>query len=175
MKTVPFREKMIPAFPVTVRPMIPAEFSFLRDFLYEAVFVPEGEMPPSREIVMLPQLRLYWEWFGTQRGDIAVTAEIDGSPAGAAWTRIIDDYAHLDDETPSLAVALFPPFRGQGIGTRLLIFLFDELRRNGFLRVSLSVQKENPAYRLYCRLGFQMVSDHGCECVMVKDLPQESR
>lgn len=160
---------------MTVRPMKPSEFRFLRGLLYEAVFIPSGETPPPKEIVMLPELRLYWESFGIQRGDIAVTAEIDGSPIGAAWTRIVDDYAHIDEEIPSLAVALFPPFRGQGIGTRLLLSLFGELRRNGFSRVSLSVQKENPAYRLYCRLGFQMVSDHGCECVMVKDLTQESR
>ena len=65
---------------MTVRPMKPSEFRFLRGLLYEAVFIPAGETPPPKEIVMLPELRLYWESFGIQRGDIAVTAEIDGSP-----------------------------------------------------------------------------------------------
>lgn len=41
----------------------------LKDFLYEAIYVPKGETPPPRSIVEHPQLRHYYEGFGTQRGD----------------------------------------------------------------------------------------------------------
>lgn len=63
-------------------------------------------------------------------------------------------YGYVDDGTPELAVALYPGYRGRGIGGRLLRALFAELRDRGFRSVSLSVQHANPAYALYRRLGF---------------------
>jgi ribosomal protein S18 acetylase RimI-like enzyme len=50
--------------------------------------------------------------------------------------------------------------------------LLDELRDAGYVRASLSVQKENPALRLYERLGFQIIGDgfDETEWLMAKDL-----
>ena len=41
------------------------EIDLLRDFLYEAIFIPEGVDPPPRDINDQPELRLYYEGFGT--------------------------------------------------------------------------------------------------------------
>lgn len=32
---------------------------------------------------------------------------------GAVWTRIMDDYGHVDDDTPSFAISLYKEYRGQ--------------------------------------------------------------
>ena len=40
------------------------ETDLLKDFLYEAIFIPEGVEPPDRSIIELPELRVYYEDFG---------------------------------------------------------------------------------------------------------------
>lgn len=84
-------------------------------------------------------------------GDHCIVAEAAGKVVGAAWCRIMEDYGHIDNGTPSLAISLLPEYRGQGTGTQLLNGLLCLLRENGYQRASLSVQKENPALRLYQR------------------------
>lgn len=51
-------------------------------------------------------------------------------------------------------IALLPQWRGRGIGTALIEALFAEARGAG-KEVSISVEKFNPAQRLYRRLGFR--------------------
>lgn len=41
-----------------IRELQPNESGVLRDFLYEAIFLPEGTEPPERSIVELPELRI---------------------------------------------------------------------------------------------------------------------
>ena len=146
------------------------EEELLRTFLYEAIFVPEGEEPPARDIVDKPELRVYYEDFGSGAADCALVAEEEGKPVGLAWARIMDDYGHLDEETPSLAIALLREYRGQGIGTRLMKELLARLKERGTKRVSLSVQKANAALHLYERLGFEVAADKDDEYIMVLPL-----
>ena len=141
--------------------MAPDEFPMLEDFLYEAIFVPEGfegEIPRS-VIFDDPKCRAAFECFGTSADDRAVVAVVDEKIVGACWVRTTDEYGHIDDETPSFSIALYEPYRGRGIGGAMMRLMLDELRAAGYLRASLSVQKENPAARLYERLGFRIVGD----------------
>jgi len=63
-------------------------------------------------------------------------------------------------------VAMSPaPFGPDALGA-----FVDALRSRGYQRVSLSVQRANPALRLYCRAGFVVHHDDGDELVMVRDL-----
>lgn len=155
-----------------VRLIKPSEYPLLEDFLYEAIFVPEGETPPDRSILRRPALRVYVEGFGAGAADRCVVAEARGRVVGAAWARIMDDYGHVDDDTPSLAVALYPEYRGMGIGTALMEALLSTLARDGYARASLSVQTANRAMRLYERLGFETVENKGGEAIMVRRLDQ---
>ena len=91
--------------------------------------------------------------------DRAIVAVVDEKIAGACWVRTTDEYGHIDDETPSFSVSLYEPYRGRGIGGAMMRLMLNELRAAGYLRASLSVQKENPAARLYERLGFRRVGD----------------
>jgi ribosomal protein S18 acetylase RimI-like enzyme len=83
--------------------------------------------------------KLHTTELGAQAGDLGIVAEQNGQVIGAAWTRIIPAYGHVDNETPELAISVFPEFRGYGIGTKLMKKLFDILRYNGYTQTSLSV------------------------------------
>jgi RimJ/RimL family protein N-acetyltransferase len=65
-------------------------------------------------------------------------------------------YAHAG----VLGMGLLPPFRGQGIGTRLMTTVLIAARRAGLHRVELTVRESNaPAIALYKTMGFEV---EGC-------------
>ena len=111
----------------TVRPMRPDEYPLLDEFLYQAIFLPEGTSPPPRDIVNRPELRVYVQNFGQYEHDRCLVAVVDAKPVGAVWVRIMNDYGHIDSETPSFAISLLPQFRGQGIGTALMRAMLQKL------------------------------------------------
>lgn len=94
-------------------------------------------------------------------GDRGVVADMDGLSVGAAWLRLWSDgdhgYGYLSDEIPELAIALLPDYRAQGIGTALLKQILSTARRS-YPGIGLSVRSDNPALRLYQRLGFEPVA-----------------
>ena len=155
-----------------IREIRPEEHDLLREFLYQAIYLPDGVEPPPRSVVDLPELQVYIADFGTRPGDHCLVAEVEKRVVGAAWCRIMEDYGHIDSSTPSLAISLLPEYRGLGIGTQLLNGLLFLLRENGYRRASLSVQKENPALRLYQRTGFRILAETGTEYLMLWDNTQ---
>ena len=168
---------VITAHPIKckVRAMRESDYACLPEFLYQAIFIPEGAAVPPREIIDDPQIFVYIKAFGSQTGDLGVVAEQGGQVVGAAWTRIIPAFGHINDDIPELAISILPNFRGYGIGSKMLNRLFKVLRDNGYTRTSLSVQKDNPAVRFYERLGYRITEeklDHvGHEdFIMIKDL-----
>ena len=153
-----------------IRALREEETPLLRDFLYEAVFVPEGADPPPREIVEKPELRVYTDGFGSREGDCCLVAECGGKVAGAVWTRIMRDYGHVDDGTPSFAISVLEEYRGQGIGSRLLEEMLGVLKRRGYREASLAVQKANYAVRMYRKAGFETIRETAEEYIMVRRL-----
>ena len=158
-----------------IREIRPEEHNLLREFLYQAIYLPEGVEPPPRSVVDLPELQVYLADFDTRPGDRCLVAEAAGKVVGAAWCRIMADYGHIDNDTPSLAISLLPEYRGLGVGARLLNALLLLLQENGSRRASLSVQKENPALRLYQRTGFRIVAERGTEYLMLWDSTQRGQ
>lgn len=152
-----------------MREIRPEEHDLLQEFLYQAIYLPDGVEPPPWSVVDLPELQVYVTDFGTRPGDHCMVAEVEKKVVGAAWSRIMEDYGHIDNDTPSLAISLLPEYRGLGIGTRLLNALLLLLRENGYRQASLSVQKENPALRLYERAGFRILAEKGTEYLMLWD------
>ncbi|MBP5703895.1 MAG: GNAT family N-acetyltransferase [Paludibacteraceae bacterium] len=155
---------------IKIRKIQPEEVPVLDEFLFEAIFIPQGAIPPSRSIIEQDELRVYVRDFGKSSHDYCLVADSDGKIVGAVWVRIMDDYGHLDSQTPSLAISLYKEYRGQGIGTQLLHQMMDLLRKEKYAQVSLSVQKENYALRMYEKAGFKIVEDRGEEVLMVARL-----
>ena len=154
------------------RELKPSEYGLLRNFLYEAIFIPEGVEPPDRSIIELPELSLYYEAFGSKAADLCIVAEDEGDVVGAVWTRIMADYGHVDDDTPSLAISVLKDYRGKGIGTQLLQKILGMLKSKGYERVSLSVQKANFAARMYRQAGFITISENDEEYIMLCSLSE---
>ena len=152
---------------VLIRKICSEEIALLKDFLYEAIFIPEGVEPPAREIVERPELRIYYDDFGSGPADHCLVAEAAGRVVGAVWTRIMNDYGHVDNGTPSFAISLIPEYRGQGIGTRLMREMLSLLKENGYRQASLAVQKANYAVRMYKSVGFEILGENEEEYIMV--------
>jgi len=151
----------------TIREIQKQEYPLLDNFLYEAIFIPEGIDPPPKSVIKSPELQVYAERFGELEDDWGLVAEVDGKIVGAVWVRIMNDYGHIDDETPSLAISLYKEYRGFGIGTVLMKEILTLLKSHGYSRVSLSVQKANYAAKLYLKLGFKIVRENEEEYIMM--------
>lgn len=152
-----------------IRKLRENEQDILAEFLYEAIYVPEGEKAPSKSIIEQPELQVYISDWG-KKDDYCLVAEVDDKIVGAVWVRIMNDYGHIDDKTPSFAISLYKEFRGMGIGTELMQCMLDTLRENKYEKASLSVQKANYAYKMYLKLGFEVIAENAEEFLMIKRL-----
>ena len=137
-----------------IRKIKETEYPLLKDFLYEAIFVPDGVEAPPKSIVDAPELQVYISGFGSKPHDIALIAEVENKAIGAVWVRIMNDYGHIDDETPSIAISLYKEYRGLGIGTEMMKTMLNGLKDRGYRQASLAVQKANYAVKMYHKVGF---------------------
>ncbi len=98
----------------------------------------------------------YQEQFASARFDLVL---VDGEPAGRLYVDRRDDEIRLID------IALLPELRRRGIGGRLMDQVLAEGREAG-LPVQIHVEHNNPAMRLYDRLGFERVEEQGVYWLM---------
>ena len=154
----------------TIREIKEEEIKLLDRFLYLAIYVHKEEVPPPFGIIYKPELQVYVKNLGKEDDDHILIAEADDKIVGAVWVRIMDDYGHIDDETPSLIISVEKEYRGKGIGRSLLSSMLSLLSKCGYKAVSLSCQKENYAVSLYKSLGFEIIKDIDEEYIMRKSL-----
>jgi GNAT superfamily N-acetyltransferase len=79
---------------------------------------------------------------------------VDGERAGRLYV------ARWPSELRIVDISLAPPFRGRGIGSRFLAQVITEAER-AQKPLTIHVERNNPALRLYQRLGFRPVEDKG--------------
>lgn len=155
---------------LNIRELKEDEHKILDNFLYEAIFIPKGTKKPPREIINNEELQVYVKDFGNYKDDNCIVAELNNKIIGACWTRIMNDYGHIDDDTPSFAISLYEEYRGNGIGTKLMETMLKLLREKGYRKTSLAVQKNNYAVKLYKKVGFRIIDESEQEYIMVCDL-----
>ena len=142
---------------LTIRPIRREEFPLLADFLYDAIYRSDPSSPLPRQIVEHPSLRIYIADFGTLPDDRCLVAQAEGHVVGMVWVRCIRAYGYIGEGIPEFVLSVATPCRGRGIGTRLMREMLQRLSAAGYPEASLSVQRRNPAVRLYRRLGFRIV------------------
>jgi GNAT superfamily N-acetyltransferase len=147
-----------------LRELVDSDQAFLREMLGAALFWrPDRHRIPKAVALRLPQVTMYSKGWG-RAGDTGLVAELDRRPVGAVWYRYFTEEKHgdgfVDPNTPELAIAVVEAERGRGIGHSLMQAIHERARRDGVRRISLSVDADNPAKRLYTRLGYR---DHAPE------------
>ena len=151
----------------SIRELKRDENKILDTFLYEAIFIPEGVPAPSKDIINKPDLQVYVKDFGENKGDLCLVAQVGDKIVGAVWVRIMNDYGHVDNETPSFAISLFPEYRNHGIGTALMKSMIDLLKTEKYKQASLAVQKTNYAVNMYKNVGFEITDENEEEYIMI--------
>ena len=155
-----------------VRAATAADLPFLQAMLYEAASWRPESQPPLETVLGDPHAARYLTGWG-RLGDAGVVAE-DDRPIGAAWFRLFPfdelGYGFVAEDVPQLTIGVVATARGRGVGTRLLEALVDVARGDGYRAISLSVEPDNPARRLYERTGFVRVADDGGAWTMLLEL-----
>ena len=127
---------------VTLRPALPADLPYCREVYYEA---------------MRPTIERLFGWdaarqdarFERQWAVEEVAIILDGG-ADIGWMQTAD----ADGAIFLKQIYVEAPSRNRQIGTHILWSVLDQAKRHG-LAVTLGVMKDNPARRLYERLGFR--------------------
>jgi ribosomal protein S18 acetylase RimI-like enzyme len=157
-----------------IRDAIFTDESFLREMLFQAIFVEKGELSPARSILNEPAIARYVDGWG-QEGDIGLIAELNENPVGAIWTRLFSEknrgFGWVDVKTPELSMAVEFQNRSQGIGTKLLQELLT--RQSFYKQISLSVSPNNPVVRLYRRVGFVEIGKSGTSITMLRTIGEQ--
>jgi ribosomal protein S18 acetylase RimI-like enzyme len=107
----------------------------------------------------------YQQHFVRTRFDLIL---LDGQPIGRLY---LD---RRDDEVRIVDIALLPQYRGRGIGGQIMGDILQEAGWAG-LPVRIHVEQNNPALRLYHRLGFKEIGDEGVYYLMEWQPPRSAR
>lgn len=149
-----------------------SDLPFMEDMLYNAIYV-EDNNQISREIIYKPELYKYISnWDDEQDIGFIAVDKATKKKLGAAWLRTFNadnkGYGFIDENIPELSIAMYPGYRGKGLGTALIKSLFNSMPEN-IHSISLSVYSRNPAKRLYERLGFKDYSIENGTAIMRYD------
>lgn len=153
---------------ITTRPVETDDMPFLREMLWEAAAVAAEMRALGMETALAqPSVRKYIEGWG-RTGDAGVVAvDAAGRRLGAAWYRLFPadapGYGFIAPDVPELSIGVSEAARGRGVGGALIDGLLVTAREQGFRAVSLSVDRQNPAVRLYERMGFRDAGVSGPE------------
>ena len=159
---------------LTIREIKIKELDILKDLLYEAIYQAEGSEPLPKDIIEKPEINAYIDNFSKMEDDYCLVAIVDQQIVGAVWIRILADvikgYGNIDNQTPEFAISLFKPYRRKGIGTLLMQKMIAYMKEKGYIRGSLSVDKDNYAVKMYQSVGFEIIKENKSDLLMTVQL-----
>jgi GNAT superfamily N-acetyltransferase len=157
---------------VNVRPGSISDLPFLEEMLFEAAYWrPSVPRPPLEVGLRRPDLAKLLHGWGREGDTAFLAVSASARSLGAAWYRFWSNadhsYGFVSEHIPELAIGVKQEARNRGVGRLLLQELLAEAGRQGISQISLSVEVENPALRLYERLGFEKIGRKGNAWTMV--------
>jgi ribosomal protein S18 acetylase RimI-like enzyme len=156
---------------LNVRPAEASDAGFLAEMLVAAAYWrPDGPSGRVTDVFSHPQLAHYVAGW-PRSGDFGVLALSGQQPVGAAWARVLPEsdpgYGFIDSDIPEVSMGVMQAWRGRGVGTRLLNALIVTAREQKLGSLSLSVEPDNYARRLYERAGFRQVDQVDASLTML--------
>ncbi|HTK07978.1 MAG TPA: GNAT family N-acetyltransferase [Ktedonobacteraceae bacterium] len=144
----------------TVRTIQGKDIPFLWDMMYEAAAVSDEMRALGKEKALsLSVNRKYVEGWGRHGDAGVIVLDQTERPLGAAWYRLYPaeapGYGFVSPAIPELTIGVCDEVRGQGVGHALLQGIIELAQSQGYAALSLSVDRNNPALRLYERFGFR--------------------
>lgn len=158
--------RAVAALGISYRPMTDLDLPFV-EALYASTRAAEVAMtgwPPEIQKAFLAQQHRaqhhhYRHFYAAAEWLIV---ERDGAPMGRLYIEELPRFLHVID------VSLVPESRGRGIGAAIFADV-GEMARGLGKKVSIHVEVNNPARRLYDRIGFRLVEDKGNYLELVWD------
>jgi ribosomal protein S18 acetylase RimI-like enzyme len=139
---------------LAIRPATPDDLGALWVFLAIAGY--EADVAAAKTVPFVATHLAGWQ----RKQDFGFIAEEDGVPVGAAWARQFlpdeEPLFYVDARTPEVTIGVKPLLRGRGVGGALLQALCAEAARRE-VGLCLNVRHDNPARRLYDRVGFRQL------------------
>jgi ribosomal protein S18 acetylase RimI-like enzyme len=168
------RRATVASVQIVIREARRSDEAFLSEMLYEAAtWRPVPPRSSFEDVLSRPEIAVYIEAWGRPGDEGFVAEAATGELVGAAWYRFFSQEAHgfgfVDAETPEITIAIRAELRGRGIGTALLDALITRARERGVPALSLSVEHDNPASRLYEREAFRVVQS-GDVLTMIREI-----
>jgi GNAT superfamily N-acetyltransferase len=159
---------------VALRRAEAADASFLADMLVEAANWHPERTRPKVQLLADERINRYLKGWKRPSDDGMLALDGNGTPIGACWYRVLGKsepgYGFLAPGVPELTLGVRPLWRAQGVGRSLLRALCEVATARGHQRITLSVERENFAQRLYVSEGFVTVDSGEDSDLMVKTL-----
>lgn len=145
------------------------DYSFLKEMMYEAIFVPVEEKPVPQSILDLPEISKYYKnWNET---DFGLIIQTNNQNIGAVWCRYFTKenkgYGYISDDIPELSMAIHKDYQNKGFGSILIKEIYKTAKNKGVKSISISVDKRNKAVNFYLKHGFQIYAEPGTDYTMV--------
>lgn len=128
-----------------------------------------------KRIITAPELHVYVKDFGTTKDDFVLVSAVENKIIGAVWVRIMNDYGHINNKTPFLAISLYKKYRRQEIRSSLTKEMLFLLQTHSYKRISISIQKANYATKLYPKKGFRIIKKISNKWIMMYNLQISER
>lgn len=102
--------------------------------------------------------------------DHCFAAKAGDEVIGLVWVRLLNGkikgYGNIDDTTPEFSLSVKEKYRKKGVATKLMTTMLAFLKKQGYKKASLSVQKENFACNFYRKLGFEVIKENSEDYIM---------
>jgi ribosomal protein S18 acetylase RimI-like enzyme len=139
---------------ILIRSATRDDLAILWDFLAIAAY--EADVAAAKAVPFVAAHLEGWR----RSEDFGFIAERGAEAVGAAWARQFapgeQPAFYVDDRTPEVTIGVSEAARGKGVGGRLLGALVADAARRG-VGLCLNVRHDNPARRLYERIGYRLV------------------
>ena len=148
-------ENTVSTADIRLVPIEPKHTPFLRELYFTTRYdidrapISDDQRHQLKQMQFDAQHRYYQQHYASASFDLICR---DNKPIGRIYVDVRQEEVRLID------ISLLPEYRNQGIGRQLLIDCQHTAQKAG-LPLRLRVEPDNPALRLYRRLGFQVIAD----------------